>query len=295
MAAQLCCLIVLIWYLSGCLKVSIIYSFCCHRCSHPVVVVDVDIQKPDTGYLSVIERPGQLSKSVSRQTSSGTQSPQSPQSPQSSQSPQSPQFSQSSPSPPEYTGYTEPLSEGEDEDMDVAPAKNESERTGLSGAAVEEAIASREKMLKQRKEDGEKISADSKFSSNGGLGVPSELNECEEGSSTGGRPRHQKGHSFSSNFKLRALSISPLAHSSIFDQELKNKLQETQQAQDREEAEDEAIEDFNGAVSGNDRMMVKDWRGKRISVPVRVEPKVYFAAERTFLVSHSHSIPSHVP
>ena len=283
MAAQLCCLIVLTWYLSGCLKVSIIYSFCCHRCSHPVVVVDVDIQKPDTGYLSVIERPGQLSKSVSRQTSSGTQSPQSPQ------------FSQSSPSPPEYTGYTEPLSEGEDEDMDVAPAKNESERTGLSGAAVEEAIASREKMLKQRKEDGEKISADSKFSSNGGLGVPSELNECEEGSSTGSRPRHQKGHSFSSNFKLRALSISPLAHSSIFDQELKNKLQETQQAQNREEAEDEAIEDFNGAVSGNDRTMVKDWRGKRISVPVRVEPKVYFAAERTFLVSHSHSIPSHVP
>lgn len=240
--------------------------------------MDVDIQKPDTGYLKVIERPGQLSRSTSHQTLSGSQSPQSL-------------------SPPEYTGYTEPLSEGEDEDMDVAPAKNESERTGLSGAAVEEAIASREKMLKQRTEDEEKTSSNDKPS---GI-IPSEPIECEEGSSTGGRPRHHKRDSLVSAFKSQALSISPLAHSSIFDQELQNKLQETQQAQAREatngeDGEDRETEDFDGAPSGNDRIMVKDWRapaGKRISVPVRVEPKVYFAAERTFLVSYLRAIPSH--
>ena len=239
--------------------------------------MDVDIQKPDTGYLKVIERPGQLSRSTSHQTLSGSQSPQSL-------------------SPPEYTGYTEPLSEGEDEDMDVAPAKNESERTGLSGAAVEEAIASREKMLKQRTEDREKTSNDKPS----GI-IPSEPIECEEGSSTGGRPRHQKRDSLNNAFKSQALSISPLAHSSIFDQELQNKLQETQQAQAREAAngedgEDSETEDLDGAPSGNDRIMVKDWRapaGKRISVPVRVEPKVYFAAERTFLVSYVYAIPSH--
>ena len=181
--------------------------------------------------------------------------------------------------------------------MDVAPAKNESERTGLSGAAVEEAIASREKMLKQRTEDREKTSSNDKLS---GI-IPSEPIECEEGSSTGGRPRHQKRDSLNNAFKSQALSISPLAHSSIFDQELQNKLQETQQAQAREAAngedgEDSETEDLDGAPSGNDRIMVKDWRapaGKRISVPVRVEPKVYFAAERTFLVSYVYAIPSH--
>jgi len=181
--------------------------------------------------------------------------------------------------------------------MDVAPAKNESERTGLSGAAVEEAIASREKMLKQRTEDEEKTSSNDKPS---GI-IPSEPIECEEGSSTGGRPRHHKRDSLVSAFKSQALSISPLAHSSIFDQELQNKLQETQQAQAREatngeDGEDRETEDFDGAPSGNDRIMVKDWRapaGKRISVPVRVEPKVYFAAERTFLVSYLRAISSH--
>ena len=241
-----------------------------------MIVVDVDIQKPDTGYLKVIERPGQLSRSTSHQTLSGSQSPQSL-------------------SPPEYTGYIEPVSEGEDEDMDVAPAKNESERTGLSGAAVEEAIASREKMLKQRKEDKEMNDKPSSI-------VPLEPNECEEGSSTGRRPRHQKEYSFSSALKSQALSISPLAHSSIFDRELQDKLQETQQAQVREatnatngeDGEDRETEDLDEAPSGNDRIMVKDWRappGKRISVPVRVEPKVYFAVERTFLVSSCYSIP----
>lgn len=43
----------------------------------------------------------------------------------------------------------------------------------------------------------------------------------------------------------------------------------------------------NGASGGDERMLEQNWRaepGKRIAVPVRIEPKVYFASERTFLV-----------
>lgn len=246
-----------------------------------VITVDVDIQKPDeTGYLSVIERPTstKASGTTSRQLSTGSQSP-------------------------EFEGYTEPLSEGEDEEMNVAPAKNEGQRTGLSGAAYEEAVAFREKMLKHRQEEGEQpvvANVNGKNSTNGGLAVPLEdADEREEGSSTGGRPRHKKWYSFGgSEFRSRALSINPLAPSSAFDETLKTKLHETQEAQNkvkdtREESTEDDDEteagDLSGAPSGDDRIMVRDWHapaGKRISVPVRIEPKVYFAAERTFLVSN---------
>ena len=40
--------------------------------------------------------------------------------------------------------------------------------------------------------------------------------------------------------------------------------------------------------AGDDRVLERNWTapaGKRIAVPVRIEPKVYFASERTFLVS----------
>ncbi|KAF5359692.1 hypothetical protein D9756_003087 [Leucocoprinus leucothites] len=242
--------------------------------------MDVNIQKPDTGYLSVIERPSTKgSNSTTRQPSTGSQSP-------------------------EFEVYAEPLSEGEDEETNVAPAKNEGEHTGLSGAVVEEAIAFREKMLKQRQEEGEQTgeaAVNGKGPTNGGLAVSLEDDEREEGSSTGGRPRHRKWYSFGSDMKSRALSINPLAPSTAFDETLKNKLHATQQARsgsDRtgrdETTEDDETDpdDLNGAPSGDDRIMVKGWRapaGKRISVPVRIEPKVYFAAERTFLASHPHS------
>ncbi|EEB97308.1 hypothetical protein MPER_03406, partial [Moniliophthora perniciosa FA553] len=90
--------------------------------------MDTDIQKPDTGYLSVIERPaGTSSKGSSTMVSSGETSPK--------------------------NKYTEPLSEGEeDEDMDRAPAKDEGKRIGLTDIQVAEATAYREKMLKERRQ-----------------------------------------------------------------------------------------------------------------------------------------------
>lgn len=245
--------------------------------------MDIDILKPDTGYLSVIERPAAASSkgSSSRQPSTGSDSP-------------------------EFEGYTEPLSEGEEEEMDIAPAKNEGQRTGLSGAAVEEAIAFREQMLKRREEQGMDDGLNTKGETgakNGGLNVPLGRDAHEEGSSTGGHRPHKKWYSFGSDIKTRTWSIDPLAPSTAFDETLKGKLHEAQRAQngqtrtDVEEGGDEAEEegDLDNAPTGDDRIMVRDWTaptGKRISVPVRIEPKVYFAVERTFLVSHLSSIPS---
>ena len=89
--------------------------------------MDIDILKPDTGYLS-IERPSTIGSSSDRQ-SSGLGTPDPDINP---------------------NAYTEPVSDGEeDEDMDIVPAKNESRRTGLNETEAAEAIAYREKMLKQ--------------------------------------------------------------------------------------------------------------------------------------------------
>lgn len=234
--------------------------------------MDVDILKPDTGYLSVIERPSSASKGSSRQASTGSYSP-------------------------EFHPYTEPVSEGEEEDMNTAPAKNEGQHTGLSGTEVEEAIAYREKMLKQRREqEAEATHSNGSGSRNGGLDVPLEDDEHAEGSSISGPRRRRKWSLIGNDIKSRALSIDPLAPSTAFDETLRNKLHETQKKQDGEGKRDseERIQNggdnnLNNVQSGDDRIMVRDWTapaGKRISVPVRIEPKVYFAAERTFLVSH---------
>ena len=46
------------------------------------------------------------------------------------------------------------------------------------------------------------------------------------------------------------------------------------------------------------QVLERNWRapaGKRIAVPVRVEPKVYFAVERTFFVSFPSAISPPLP
>lgn len=98
----------------------------------------------------------------------------------------------------------------------------------------------------------------------------------------------------------RALSIDPLAPSSAFDETLRDRLREEQRQKKSEDAvddnDDEDEDEDEGANGtsrregspGDDRVLERRWTappGKRIAVPVRVEPKVYFAAERTFLVS----------
>ncbi|KAJ8519050.1 hypothetical protein ONZ45_g3940 [Pleurotus djamor] len=224
--------------------------------------MDTDILKPNTGYLSIIERPGHS------HTSSGSTSQASPGS--------------------ETPLYTEPLSEGEeDEEIDLAPARDEHKRTGLSGKEVEEAIAYREQMLKERRQsEGEGARGRrTKIVGNGGIDVSEDI----EGSDDERTPflKARKGSVAPS--KPRALSIDPLVPSSAFDETLKDRLRNADAREDTHRelhTADEDEEQDEGVPQGEDRLLERRWRapkGKRIAVPVRIEPKVYFAAERTFL------------
>ncbi|KAF9532468.1 VTC domain-containing protein [Crepidotus variabilis] len=308
--------------------------------------MDVDILKPDTGYLSVIERPSAIysNPSSNRSTQYGTPT----KSPITS--------SEGSNSPIALAAqYTEPLSEGEDDDDEIVAAKGEEDegkRTGLSGAEVKAAIAYREQMLKQiRDEEQERHKKDKKAGKDKDNGATFSSDEIahaagevagadvENASSpsevqvVAKRPKVQRNQStMSKKLRTRALSIDPLAPSTAFDETLKTKLKDTQEQEERRRIRrkqgkdrsssrtsrthsrstsvtaysrrnDRAGREENGdrrsdeldeetgitgtqSQGGDDRIMERGWkapRGKKIAVPVRVEPKVYFAAERTFL------------
>ena len=249
---------------------------------------------------------------------------------------------------PNEPPYTEPLSEGEeDDDEGLAPARDEGKRTGLSGADLELAISYREQMLKERMEKADeenrrlKKAGKEKDIKNGileqenGAGAPAEPANPEAGEHTES-PRRQKILHEPSTISKKAFSIDPLALSMAFDETLKTKLegeelrrrfkqgrstpqvhtprsgrsrsrsraraygQRNDEVADRvnddrpvDEVEEEAALGGPAKRDGDDRIVERSWRapeGKRISVPVRVEPKVYFAAERTFLVSNSNYV-----
>jgi len=240
--------------------------------------MDTDILKSNTGYLS-IERPSTISssKGTSDRQSSGLGSPD---------------------ADINSGSYTEPVSDGEeDEDMDIVPAKDEGRRTGLTETEAAEAIAYREKMLQQAAEDQILNGKNGQYKAKGGDGgnedvLQEDMNE---------RTPFLRVRPASANApeRLRTLSIDPLAPSSAFDETLRERLQG---AKSREEGgssiEDTAVNDedeeqddqeegsSHGGTRGDERELVRHFkapRGKRVAVPVRIEPKVYFAAERTFL------------
>jgi hypothetical protein len=245
--------------------------------------VDIDILKPNTGYIS-IERPSPqvLSPKTSsgRQTSSGVLTPED-----------------------EPQGvYVEPVSEGEeDEDMAIAPAKDESLRTGLTGEAVAEAVAFREKKLQEQKASEAAHTAQQESKKNG-KAVSEEPNGTEAMDER--MPLVRQLSPTAATEKPRALSIDPLAPSSAFDKTFRERLRAAHQDQERERgfaigdatkntSQCDVIDDLEGGSStalpppDHDRELVRNWvapAGKRIAVPVRIEPKVYFAVERTFLV-----------
>ena len=219
--------------------------------------MDTDILKPDTGSVPFERRSAPHSRLASTEASSGHLTPETRNS---------------------GHHYTEPVSEGEeDEEMDLAPAKDERKRTGITGQELDEAIAFRETKLKESQsspvfQDGEE--------------GPDERTPFLKNRTT----------SVASNIKPRALSIDPLAPSHAFDRTLRERLGNELEAdasgvtnRDRradDEHEDEDAEEA-AALRSNERILSRDFRapkGKRIAVPVRIEPKVYFASERTFLV-----------
>lgn len=226
--------------------------------------MDTDILKPNSGYVS-IERPTHQnsSKGTSDRLSSGVLTP----------------------ADGDVDRYAEPVSDGEeDEDMDIHPAKDEGLRTGLTASEAAAAIAYREKMLKDAAE---------------AKGAQSSTEALGEEEDRAGRP-FLRGRTVEKRpDRPRGFSIDPLAPSSAFDETLRERLQGATKPKggDGEAAvlnSDDDEEDGPAAgPSTDEREIVSHFRapaGKRVSMPVRVEPKVYFANERTFLVSWS---PAH--
>ncbi|KAI0925881.1 hypothetical protein AcW1_008195 [Taiwanofungus camphoratus] len=245
--------------------------------------MDTDILKPDTGALT-IERPMHVSSkgtSASEQRSSGVTTPENVR-----------------------VAYTEPLSEGEeDEERELLPAKDEGQRTGLSKDDVDKAVAFREKSLKQQSESQKTQSVISKVrdtdaEENGDgdadVDTDGEYEEADERTPFLRARRASNKVGVTREDAPRALSIDPLAPSSAFDETLRDRLREDAERQqqvddavDDEEEEEPLMEGTSGLTRrDSERLLERNWRappGKRIAVPVRVEPKVYFAAERTFL------------
>ncbi|KAF8121763.1 VTC domain-containing protein [Boletus edulis] len=205
--------------------------------------MDTDILKPSTGYLSV-ERPIASSSRVSLELGSG----------------------RSGDTTPTHT-YDEPISEGEeDEVMDLVPAKDVVRRTGLSHVDVAAAIAYRETSLKKRVYGAE----------------AEEEEQVDE--RTALLARHQEHVSDQRRPQQKSLSINPLASSTAFDNTLKEQLNGVQG--DNDQTAPPEARGLNEEIQEEERLLVRDWiapSGKKIAVPVRIEPKVYFANERTFL------------
>ena len=225
--------------------------------------MDTDILKPDTGSVPFERKSVPPSRLHSAEGSSGVQTPNRRNSGQQ---------------------YTEPVSEGEeDEEMDVAPAKDERQRTGISGQELDEAIAYREKMLKEDQ----------------AVNV-SRTGESQTGAGASERTPFLKNRTSSPvpHVKPRALSIDPLAPSQAFDRTLRerlgNELEPPAAATNQDNRRPDDVE-VDEALRAGERILSRDFRapkGKRIAVPVRIEPKVYFASERTFLVRLYIYIPT---
>ena len=176
--------------------------------------------------------------------------------------------------------YHEPVSEGEDdEEYLVHTARNEEQHLRLPPAAAAEARAARDfREQKLRDEAAARAGSSSE--------EPLSKKEIKE------RAKYDP-----------SLRIDPLAsadrfdktHMSILDQQSLQKLNEAQKQRDtQDDSEDEEVDEEEG--EDGDRVIYVDQfqapAGKRISVPVRVEPKVVFAAERTFLKVCQLTAPS---
>lgn len=260
--------------------------------------MDVDIQKPDTGYLSVIERPSSHPGSKFS-TQAGPSPVKTPTGTLSTGGTNSPITL--------FGPYTEPLSEGEEDEDEIVAAKDEEDetkRTGLSAEEVKVAVAHREKMLKERKEEEEEArKREKKAGKDKDMGAMDENIEGEVSVGKNGKQPQLFRDTISRKLRTTALDINPLAPSSAFDETLKTKLAGAQEhvrlrgkphrSSSRPKPSGEMADEANGLggpstqIDDDDRILERNWKapkGKKIAVPVRIEPKVYFAAERTFLV-----------
>ncbi|THH15785.1 hypothetical protein EW146_g4745 [Bondarzewia mesenterica] len=239
--------------------------------------MDVDILKPSTGFATV-ERPQHISsKSTSERMGNGSSGITTPDT--------------------DKAAYVEPVSEGEeDEGIALEPAKDEGKRMGLTGQQAADAIAYREKMLKEREQVESSTSSQQKqkAKANGENGyhgtAEGQEEEFEEEADVDERtPFLQLANERENAVNTRTLSIDPLAPSSAFDETFKDRLRKEEAERRSAAAEvEEGGEEGEGPSrrEGEDRILVRDFvapAGKRVAIPIRIEPKVYFATERTFL------------
>ncbi|KAG8744137.1 vacuolar transporter chaperone [Ceratobasidium sp. 414] len=220
--------------------------------------MDADIRKPDTGGVA-IGRP------ISTATSPESHTPASEHEP---------------------LKYTEPVSEGEeDELMDVAVAQDEGRLAGLDAQAASEAIKERQAELERQRLEDEQRRQVGESSQQGRMtsATAPELVEGEEDERT---PFLRRRRSSQPAERPKVLNINPLAPSKAFDNNFKRALK-NRQAEDIAEADDEqGAPDQLASEPRNETEYVRHFiaqPGKKIAVPIRVEPKVYFANERTFL------------
>jgi hypothetical protein len=181
----------------------------------------------------------------------------------------------------QFIGYAEPASEGEeDEDLDKVAAHDEDKRTGLTGHEheVREAIAWRQKMLREQPSSSKTSSKAKAKSRDFATGQSDAEDEASGDERTPFLKSRRAKEAKAEEKKRRVMSIDPLAPSTAFDETLRERLQKETRAQEEQEQPQPQNVD--------DRILERNWRappGKHIAVPVRVEPKVYFALERTFL------------
>ena len=215
--------------------------------------METDILKPNTGYLTV-QRPLASSSRTSLDLErSGDSTP--------------------------LQAYAEPASEGEeDEAIDLTPARDEDRRTGLPHVDVAAAIAYREISLKKRSHGGSGSSSTSEREAEE-VDERAPLLEQRQGEHVSDQRRSQQ----------KLLSIDPLTSSTAFDKTWKERLNAAQTVENQANPRPPEAEGINeDEIPEQERLLVRDWiapSGKKIAVPVRIEPKVYFANERTFLAS----------
>ncbi|KAF8589441.1 SPX-domain-containing protein [Ramaria rubella] len=181
--------------------------------------------------------------------------------------------------------YPEPLSEGEeDEEVAIDIAQDEDRTAGLDFAAAAEAISYRQNFLQQRaREDEERERVKN--------GLSNEDPPPPDDERTAFLKRRRKSDVLPTG---QSLLIDPLTSASSFDQSFKSKFAKDNMraatgsaTEDDGESHDHESPLESGIYgAGREVQYLREWRaqdGKKIAVPVRIEPKVYFAAERTFL------------
>ncbi|OCF37019.1 vacuolar transporter chaperone 4 [Kwoniella heveanensis BCC8398] len=170
--------------------------------------------------------------------------------------------------------YHEPVSEGEDdEEYLVQAARNEEEHLRLPPDAAAQAREARDFREQKLREEAAAQA-----------GVSRSAIAAASSSSTAANHKDVNGNAKNKSLYDPSLRIDPLASSDRFDKNSGSKNRTG--ANHGEDSDDEDEADEEDDEEGNRVIYVDQFRappGKRIAVPVRVEPKVVFAAERTFL------------